>query len=577
MIKNLSVKAKLLMATVPLIILVVVISILAATRQISVWKESKQVYFDEVAEIESTLVTIDRDFYQAEVGLEKAYIKSKTGTVDEGFQKALDDYDENLQQVYDGAETVGGLFSQDDYLFNTFMASGQSATNSKLLSDFKANVEEWTKLYSPKLSKGEYEDAYVQFKAAREYLNEMEDSLEAYESVLDERLQKKITGVVTAMSIVVILAAILCIVFTMMVIKYFMENIATLEKALKDISEKNLSIEPVKSDARDEFGSLSSSQHELYESLYGIIGDIRSGADNLAESGESISSMSADANDQMNNIATAIDDMAHTATQTASDITELSKDMADVTEMSDSSAEATKVLAQESKQIDIVTGDGMQTVEKLTKITQESGKAFEEIFELIDGISQSASKIGDASKLITDIASQTNLLALNAAIEAARAGEAGRGFAVVAEEIGLLANQSAESAGTINNMLNELSKATELADKQSKVVRDYVNTQTKSVEDTRSRFDDIVAATKRVNDQINTLSSLNEEMVERFTNINDLCSSLSAASEENAASSQEIAATTEQVKLTVGEVSGLSENVNAMSEELVSIVNQFNM
>ena len=116
-----------------------------------------------------------------------------------------------------------------------------------------------------------------------------------------------------------------------------------------------------------------------------------------------------------------------------------------------------------------------------------------------------------------------------------------------------------------------------MADKQSKVVKDYVLTQTQSVDDTRSRFDDIVAATRRVNEQINTLSDLNTEMVNRFTNINDLCSSLSAASEENAASSQEIAATTEQVKITVGEVSGLSENVNAMSEELVSIVNQFNL
>jgi len=578
MIKNISVKTKLLMATVPLILLVIIVTIIAGVRQMSVWKESKQVYFQELAEIEVILVTMDRDFYQAEVGLEKAYIQIKTGTVDgDAFNAALADYDENLQQVLDGAVTLKGLFEQDEYLFNTFMGPEQSAPNSKLLTDFEAAADDWSKTYSPKLNRGDYDEAYAKFNAAREYLNEMEDSIEAYEEVIDNRLHSGIIGTLVTTSVVVVIVAVLCIIFTVMVTKYFMENILALEETLREISEKNLSTEPVLNDAKDEFGSLSASQHGLYESLYGIIGDIRSGADNLAESGGSISTMAADANEQMNNIATAIDDMAHTATQTASDITELSREMADVAEMSDSSAEATKMLAEESGQIDSVTGDGMQTVEKLTKITQESGKAFDEIFSLIDGISQSAAKIGDASKLITDIASQTNLLALNAAIEAARAGEAGRGFAVVAEEIGLLANQSAESAGTINNMLNELSKATEMADKQSKVVKDYVLTQTQSVDDTRSRFDDIVAATRRVNEQINTLSDLNTEMVNRFTNINDLCSSLSAASEENAASSQEIAATTEQVKVTVGEVSGLSENVNAMSEELVSIVNQFNL
>ena len=148
---------------------------------------------------------------------------------------------------------------------------------------------------------------------------------------------------------------------------------------------------------------------------------------------------------------------------------------------------------------------------------------------------------------------------------------------MVAEEIGLLANQSADSAGTINNMLKELSQATQLADKQSKVVREYVDSQTRSVDDTRSSFDEIVQATQRVNEQISTLSSLNSEMAGRYTQVNDLCSSLSAASEENAASSQEIAATAEQVKLTVNDVNSNSQNVNAMAEELVSIVNQFNL
>ncbi|MBY0430683.1 MAG: HAMP domain-containing protein, partial [Rhodospirillales bacterium] len=49
----------------------------------------------------------------------------------------------------------------------------------------------------------------------------------------------------------------------------------------------------------------------------------------------------------------------------------------------------------------------------------------------VQALADTAARIGDVVKLISDIASQTNLLALNATIEAARAGDAGKGFAVV--------------------------------------------------------------------------------------------------------------------------------------------------
>jgi methyl-accepting chemotaxis protein len=67
----------------------------------------------------------------------------------------------------------------------------------------------------------------------------------------------------------------------------------------------------------------------------------------------------------------------------------------------------------------------------------------------IAALAQVAQKIGDVVKLIQDIAGQTNLLALNATIEAARAGEAGRGFAVVASEVKSLAVQTAKATEEI--------------------------------------------------------------------------------------------------------------------------------
>jgi methyl-accepting chemotaxis protein len=76
----------------------------------------------------------------------------------------------------------------------------------------------------------------------------------------------------------------------------------------------------------------------------------------------------------------------------------------------------------------------------------------------VQGLAETANRIGEVVGLINDIASQTNLLALNATIEAARAGEAGRGFAVVASEVKSLASQTAKATEDISEQIADIQK-----------------------------------------------------------------------------------------------------------------------
>jgi len=155
--------------------------------------------------------------------------------------------------------------------------------------------------------------------------------------------------------------------------------------------------------------------------------------------------------------STELDAAANTLTTTADSTGKISSEAAAASQEVSSNVQSVAKTAEEITSSVRAIG---HKVQEASRIACEAVKQAESTDSKIAQLSQSASRIGDVIKLITDVAEQTNLLALNATIEAARAGVAGRGFAVVASEVKALAAQTAKATDEIASQIAGMQNAT---------------------------------------------------------------------------------------------------------------------
>jgi len=264
------------------------------------------------------------------------------------------------------------------------------------------------------------------------------------------------------------------------------------------VAQGDLSTE-IRTTSRNEFGQLLVALGDMNSGLARIVGEVRTGADTIAEASTQISAGNMD-------LSSRTEQQASTLEETAASIEELSSTVGQNAD----NAQQANVLASSASDVAVRGGDVVG-----------------EVVQTMGAINASAKKIVDIIAVIDGIAFQTNILALNAAVEAARAGEQGRGFAVVAGEVRSLAQRSAAAAREIKELITD---SVEKVDSGSRLV-----------DQAGATMHEVVGSIRRVAAIMGEITAASQEQKVGIEQIHQAISQMDHVTQQNAAMVEEAA------------------------------------
>jgi methyl-accepting chemotaxis protein-2 (aspartate sensor receptor) len=263
---------------------------------------------------------------------------------------------------------------------------------------------------------------------------------------------------------------------------------------------------------RDEIGRLAGAMNEIGKGLSGVVGQVRGGAEQIANASSEISSGNLD-------LCTRTEQQAATLAATANSMQDLT--------------ETVRQNAGDARQAN-------QLAVNTSMVAKEGGRMVGQVIERMDAIKASSGRIKDIIGVIDGIAFQTNILALNAAVEAARAGEQGRGFAVVASEVRNLAQRSAAAAKEIKTLI-EASGAE--VDAGSRLVQEAGTTMT-----------EVLGSAEQVTAIMGRISGASNEQAGGIEHINRAIGEMDQATQHNAALVEEASAAAQAMQEQAGQL-----------------------
>ncbi len=537
-IRNSSIKIKMILAFTSIIIILIVVGTLGASATNFVGKNSTQIYSNNLQSIDK-LHEIRSNLLHQEILLQY-------------LQQANDN--ETINSI---SKNIMDIRNTNNEIMIEFETRELSSEELSIWNNFKIRIDEYRNELDNVLeiakgtNKGLVGDTISKLKEPMTLvfndiasLIQLEQTLAKEQSLTNDAIRFNATIFI---SVILLVGSIIGIITAIILSKYITSSTnkgLAFANALGD-GDLTFQIETPKSN--DELGKLIHSLIEAREKMRATLlkiteesGDVSSASQELSATIEEINSTFDTISNNTLEIVDNIQRINVSTGELSATIVEVNSGVAQLASSStDGSSESTKI-----KERAMMIKEQGQNSKKITDdllLEKEDNilKAIE------DG--EVVNRISIIAESIASIAAQTNLLALNAAIEAARAGEAGKGFAVVADEIRKLAEQSNSYVSEIQDVVGNVKTSFDNLSNNSKDTLEFIKERV-------SKDYDLL---------IDTGVSYEKDAV--FVNI---------FSQETAAMAEELNAQTEEISSVITNIADNMDNASNNSDQVINGMNE---